>query len=128
MRVTHYILILVGMMMIIPFCVYSLDDPERLDNSVFNYPQRPAPIFDHDDHNSKAELDEDCSICHHVYEDGQKLEDESSEDSSCSDCHSLKPSNENVVPLRMAFHKRCRTCHVKSEKGPILCGQCHIRK
>jgi hypothetical protein len=37
-------------------------------------------------------LIEDCNECHHVYEDGEKLEDESSEDSSCSECHEEKGS------------------------------------
>lgn len=128
MRLTQYIVIMAVIMMISPFPSYSMENSERLDNTIFDTPQRPCAVFDHDDHNEKAGLDEDCSICHHVHDGKQKIEGESSEDYSCSDCHSLKPSDENAVPLRMAFHKQCRTCHVRSKKGPILCGQCHTRK
>jgi hypothetical protein len=59
-------------------------------------------------------LIEDCNECHHVYEDGEKLEDESSEDSSCSECHEEKGSG-------------CKGCHHENKKGPIMCGQCHVR-
>ncbi|MCP3873352.1 MAG: cytochrome c3 family protein [Desulfobacteraceae bacterium] len=110
------------------FNVYS-QEILVVDNTIFNRPQRPAAVFDHDDHNEKAQLEEDCSICHHVYDENNvRIEDESSEDSLCSECHSLKKIPENSIPLRMAFHNRCKQCHFKSDKGPVLCGECHIRK
>lgn len=104
------------------------DDTAVVDNSVFEHPQRTAAVFDHDDHNEKAMLEDDCAICHHVYEGKQRVEDESSEDQMCSECHALKATDENSFPLRMAFHKRCKDCHFESAKGPVLCGECHIRK
>jgi len=107
---------------------YSREDSAALDNTVFNDPQRPAALFDHDDHNEKAGLEDDCSVCHHVYENKKLIKDESSEDSSCSECHSLKATPKNAIPLRMAFHNRCKECHFESNKGPVLCGECHIRK
>jgi hypothetical protein len=100
----------------------------EVDNAVFDRPQRPAAVFDHDEHNEKAQLEDDCSICHHVYENKVKIEDESSEDSLCSECHFLTSTEENTIPLRMAFHNHCKSCHFKLEKGPVLCGECHIRK
>jgi hypothetical protein len=99
-----------------------------IENMAFDRPQRPAAIFEHDEHNETAELEDDCSICHHSYEGKKLIEDESSEDSACADCHNLKPTVQNAVPLRMAFHNRCKTCHFESAKGPVLCGECHIRK
>ncbi len=110
--------------------VYSQDDEEiiRMDNSAFETPQRPGAVFDHDTHNEIAELEDDCSVCHHVYEDGKIVEDESSEDTPCGDCHGLKKSPDNSTPLRKAFHKRCRDCHFESKKGPVLCGECHIKE
>ena len=100
---------------------------ERLDNTVFNTPRRPGAVFSHDDHNEAAGLD-DCAVCHHVYENGKLVADESSEDSSCSECHALLPSSDNRFSLSVAFHKRCKDCHVESGKGPLLCGQCHIKE
>lgn len=115
------VLLLIAGILIVP--AYS-----EIDNSVFDRPQRPASLFDHDEHNEKAGLEDDCALCHHVYEGKVLVEDESSEDSMCSDCHSIKATAENSVPLRAAFHKRCRSCHFDKKSGPVLCGECHIKK
>ena len=104
---------------------FSDEDLERLDSSMFDNPRRPGAVFFHDDHNETAEIEE-CSLCHHVYENGMLSPDESSEDSPCSECHMQKPGPENKISLEVAFHKRCKTCHFSSRKGPVLCGECHI--
>jgi len=67
---------------------YSQEDMTVIDNSVFPDSRRTAAIFNHEEHNEAAEIDE-CNECHHVYEEGVKLEDESSEDMLCSECHLL---------------------------------------
>ena len=100
-------------------------EPSRLEIDAFEAPRRPGSIFDHDAHNEKAGLDDNCAVCHHVYEDGVLVEDESSEDSSCSDCHGLRPTDENSVGLEAAFHRQCKECHFESARGPVLCGECH---
>lgn len=87
--------------------------------------ERPISAFDHDTHNEKAQV-EDCSICHHVYENGKKLEGESSEDQACSDCHTLKAQG-NQPGLRMAYHQQCKNCHIEKKKGPVACGECHVK-
>lgn len=102
------------------------DQTERMDTASFEKAHRPGAVFVHDDHNEMAEL-EDCAVCHHVYEDKKLVEGESSEDSLCSDCHSVKATQDNSIPLEVAFHKRCKTCHVQENKGPLLCGECHIK-
>ena len=105
---------------------FSQEDMEVVDNEGFSKKQRPPAVFRHDEHNEKAQL-EDCSECHHVYEDGQKLEDESSEDQSCSECHDEKGSGD-IPGLRKAFHTNCKGCHLEQNKGPIMCGSCHVRR
>jgi len=105
---------------------FSDNELERIDTSVFEKPHRPGAVFVHDDHNEMAEI-EDCAVCHHVYEGDKLLADESSEDTPCSDCHGLKADLENSVSLAVAYHKRCKTCHFDSNKGPVLCGECHIK-
>ena len=105
----------------------SPSELERLDNMVFNTPRRPGAVFSHDDHNEMAGLD-DCAVCHHLYENGKIVADESSEDSPCSECHALLPGPENRFSLSVAFHKRCRDCHFESGIGPVLCGECHIKE
>lgn len=88
--------------------------------------ERPISAFDHDTHNEKAEI-EDCAICHHVYKDGKLVEGESSEDQACSECHTLKAQG-SQPGLRMAYHRQCKECHVEKKKGPVACGECHVKK
>ena len=102
---------------------YSQDDMLVVDNSVFPQPQRPPAVFEHDDHNDIAGID-DCQECHHVYEDGVLLEDESSEDQMCSECHDLEPSG-SMPGLMKAFHLNCKGCHMEHKAGPVTCGECH---
>jgi len=114
--------LLVGILMIPAF---SQEDMQVVDNEGFSKKQRPPVVFRHDEHNETAQI-EDCSECHHVYENGEKLEDESSEDQSCSECHAEK-SAENKPGLKKAFHSNCKGCHLEQKKGPIMCGKCHVR-
>jgi class III cytochrome C family protein len=102
---------------------FSQDDMVAVDNSVFSKPQRPPAVFVHDTHNETANLDE-CSTCHHIFEDGELLEDESSEDQSCSDCHEEKAMGQSPS-LRRAFHLQCKGCHMTQKAGPVMCAECH---
>ena len=114
--------VLVGMLMIPAF---SQEDMEVVDNEGFSKKQRPPVIFRHDEHNEIAQI-EDCNECHHVYENGEKLEDESSEDLSCAECHDEKGDGD-TPGLKKAFHSNCKGCHLEQKKGPIMCGKCHVR-
>ncbi len=102
---------------------YSQEEMTIVDNSVFDSPMRTPSVFRHDEHNGAAEIEE-CNECHHIYEDGQKLEDESSEDSRCADCHGEKSSG-NRLGLRKAYHANCKGCHLEKKKGAVMCGECH---
>jgi hypothetical protein len=104
---------------------HSTEDMEFVDNSVFDKPVRSASAFKHDQHNESAGI-EDCTECHHVYEDGKKLADESSEDQRCSDCHELKGADGNPS-LTKAFHANCKGCHKTQKAGPVMCGECHVK-
>ena len=120
-----YIVILAMISVFVLTSAYSQEDMTVVDNSVFDNPQRISSVFKHDEHNDAAGI-EDCSECHHVYEDGKKLEDESSEDQSCSECHGMEASG-NKPALMKAFHSNCKGCHMKVSKGPIMCGECHVK-
>jgi hypothetical protein len=104
---------------------FSQEDMEFVGDDGFSKKQRTSAVFRHDEHNEAAQIEE-CNECHHIYENGQKLEDESSEDQSCSDCHT-EEGDGNTPGLRRAFHINCKGCHVESSKGPVMCGSCHVK-
>ena len=96
-------------------------------DEAFRDQQRPPAVFEHDGHNARAGI-YDCSVCHHVYEDGKKVRHVMSVGQECSDCHGLKESEENGVPLREAYHTQCIGCHSDRGKGPLSCGECHVKE
>ena len=104
---------------------FSQEDVLRIDNSAFENPERVPSIFDHEQHLEVVEWEE-CNICHHVYEDGKKVEDESSEDQRCSECHEVKSSGD-TPSLMKAYHLRCKICHMTIKSGPVMCGECHLK-
>ena len=106
---------------------YCQEDMRFVDADAFDRPRRPAAVFNHDEHNEMAEI-EACYECHHVYdEEGQLVEDESSEDQACAECHELEASGRKLS-LMKAYHTNCKGCHKKKGNGPVMCGQCHVRR
>ena len=103
--------------------IYAQEDMVFVDNSMFKNPQRMPSNFRHDIHNEKAGI-VDCNVCHHVYKDGKFIEDESSEDKRCIDCHQLKNMGKKPSLMR-AYHMNCKGCHAKKKAGPVMCGECH---
>ena len=105
---------------------YSQEEMVAVDNSVFDNARRSPAAFVHDAHNEEAGIEE-CFECHHLYEDGKRVEDESSEDQSCSDCHEFESSG-SQPGLMKAFHMNCKGCHQKEKSGPVMCGECHKKE
>ena len=102
-----------------------------LDNSkVLGGKTRPAVTFPHNRH---AEAGLSCKDCHHIYENGKNVLDESKLEEGnqgirCSACHGPKFR----LNLEQAFHNQCMGCHMKVLKknkktGPLYCGECHVR-
>ena len=104
---------------------FGQEDMVAVEGDSFEVQRRPSSVFRHDEHNEAAEIEE-CYECHHVYENGERLEDESSEDQGCAECHTEK-SDGNRPGLRKAFHLNCKGCHLSKMKGPVMCGECHVR-
>jgi hypothetical protein len=92
---------------------------------------RPAVTFPHQRH-MEAELS--CKDCHHLYENGKNILDESkleegNKDLRCVACH----GRGSRLNLEEAFHNQCIGCHRKAQREnkkavPQYCGGCHIRK
>ena len=119
--------ILVAMAVCCSLPALSQDDVETVQDSAFTKHRRAPAVFLHDAHNEQAGLEDDCSACHHVYEDGVKLEDETSEDRECSECH-LEAGARDTMPLVGTYHSRCKSCHLAERKGPVMCGECHPKR
>jgi len=98
-----------------------------LDNSkALGEKTRPAVTFPHNRH---AEAGLSCKDCHHIYENGKNILDESkleegNQDIRCSACHGPKFR----LNLEQVFHNQCIGCHTKKKAGPRFCGECHVRK
>jgi len=122
-RKTLYVMTGVFAAVFIIASIHAQDEMLVVDNTVFEDPQSPPALFQHDEHNEKAGIDE-CNECHHVYEDGELQEYDSSEDQLCSECHTFEASD-NRLPLMKAFHQNCKGCHKEQKSGPIMCGECH---
>ena len=117
------IIALISFLMVL--AAFSQEDMEVVDGDSFENQRRPPAVFRHDDHNETAEIEE-CNECHHVYENGKRVVDESSEDQRCVDCHAEKTSA-SQPGLRKAFHLNCKGCHQSKKQGPVMCGECHVR-
>ncbi len=99
--------IIAGLISVFTFVsAHSQEDIVSLADSAFEDRQRPAAAFAHEDHNEKAEIEE-CNVCHHLYQDGNKVEDESTEGQGCSDCHNVKEGYP-TRPLMKAYHDLCK--------------------
>jgi formate-dependent nitrite reductase cytochrome c552 subunit len=120
-----FIGVLVGVLALAALTAYSQEDIEFVEDSGFASSMRPKPTFMHDEHNEKAGIEE-CNECHHVYEDGKLVEDESSEDQECSECHGAE-GDEFPMELVRRYHLNCRGCHQAAKAGPVACGECHAK-
>jgi len=115
--------IFVAAVAVIVVTAYSQEKVKSVQDSAFKEKIRPNAVFLHNEHNEKAKID-DCGTCHHVYKDGVKVEDETSEDTECSGCHKISG---DPVPLVAKYHLRCKGCHEGKKAGPVMCSECHIR-
>ncbi len=111
---------------LVGFSAYCQEDISFVGDSAFTERMRPSVPFLHDDHNEMANI-EDCNECHHVWEDGKKLEWDSSEDKECSECHLSQESGDSDMDLIKAYHNMCKECHIGQKAGPVQCSECHIK-
>jgi len=109
-----------------------LAQPDNLSlnhTEIFKKRARPPVAFPHLRH-MEAEIS--CKDCHHQYENGKNVLDESTlqegnPEIKCSTCHGAR----SRIHLQRAFHYQCLSCHKKNERerkktGPRFCGECHL--
>ena len=121
--ITGFTIVLFILAVAVPW-VFSQEDVTVVNDSIFGKRMRPPAVFQHDEHNEAAKIEE-CTTCHHAYEEGQLVEDESSEDMECSECHA-KTGKGYPMEVVNIYHARCKGCHMKQKAGPVMCGECHV--
>lgn len=124
-------LLIGGWMAIAAPCLRAQPERVLLDPAKdFGKKGRPAVSFPHDRH---VEVTGSCKECHHRYEQGRNVLDESQLEEGgpairCASCHPSK----SHLGLERAFHDQCMGCHRKlrherKKTGPRYCGECHRR-
>lgn len=128
----HAIPALLGILALVMLCislapVFAQDDMVQLRPDALLPQTRPAALFKHDEHNAKAQLEDQCILCHHSGENGVLAADESSEGTPCADCHTVA-GGPKQTPLRRAYHRQCMNCHKAKGRGPTHCSGCHDKR
>ena len=125
--VSKSLAVLAVLLILLPAALVLSYDGElsTLLDEAFEPHQRPPSIFGHDEHMDYEGLEE-CYVCHHLYEDGQLVPEESSDGAECSECHQVDPGD-GSTRLLMAYHQRCQGCHEDRGQGPRACGECHVK-
>ena len=106
---------------------WSQDAVMMLNSESLGKHERPLVRFTHDEH---AEVVE-CITCHHDFD--EYYNNTGPQEVKCSECHLAKPGpDDNPVPLRLAMHTNCKSCHRGMMKrgnksGPVTCGACHVK-
>ncbi len=100
---------------------HSQEDTILLNSSGLGTLQRPPVVFNHKLHAEKL----DCVRCHHDFD--AFLNNRGGEGQTCDSCHKRK-ADHGLPSLKDAFHFQCITCHETLKKGPVTCGECHVRK
>jgi hypothetical protein len=101
------------------------EDVMTLSSAAQGLKDRPPVVFSHAKHSEIY----DCTACHHEYD--KFMANQGGGEAKCSECHQPGPTAKNPTPLTLAFHKQCKSCHLKliqmkaPQTGPIMCGDCH---
>lgn len=125
-------LIAMAFILITGASLMAQSDKMTLDSSKgLSGKKRPPVTFPHNLHVDKGLS---CKDCHHLYEKGKNVLDESkleegNKEIQCSACHVPK----SRLNLEQAYHGQCVGCHKKPVKDqkktpPRYCGGCHVRK
>jgi hypothetical protein len=119
-------LLLLALFAAVPLA-WSQDAIMMLNSESLGKHERPLVRFTHDKH---AEVVE-CVTCHHDFD--EYYNNNGPQEAQCSECHVADPGpGDNPVPLRLAMHTNCKSCHQGmmnrgNKSGPVTCGACHVR-
>lgn len=78
-------------------------------------------MFDHGRHRWEAGYSLACGECHHTL-----APDEYDQAGSCTECHPVEESDDQMLKRSDAIHQQCIGCHREYGAGPVDCAQCHV--
>jgi len=123
MKPVIYVLVLLCGAVVLSHSAYSQEEIAAVNDSAFSKHIRPTVLFPHQMHTKIPHIGE-CNVCHHVFQNGKRVEDEDSIGMECSECHYNEGKNTRLDLIR-AYHLQCKGCHMARKAGPVLCGECH---
>lgn len=112
--------------------VQEVPDEITIENKVYRTDRKGSVYFSHTEH-AEGYVDE-CSACHHDYQDGQNVWQEGQPVQKCSACHDPSKRKGKVRKLNIAYHKNCKGCHQKlareggTEAPYRQCTDCHAKR
>lgn len=114
----------IGVLSLSALWAAAQEDMKEIRSEAFAEHTRPPAVFMHDEHNEKANLNDDCAICHHGKDDkGRQDKEDMSAGTPCAECHAV--DGKEGTPLKRAYHGQCITCHEQRNLGPTYCAGCH---
>ncbi len=114
-------------------------DVFKIESTIWPNETRGPVLFTHKKHAEDYSIS--CNECHHVYENGKNIWQESDPVDRCQDCHfettvegeRRLPPDLQKLNLKLAFHNLCQDCHRaevrrdRASTAPVTCGGCHSR-
>ena len=101
----------------------DLPDEIIIENRGYKSKKAGPVTFPHLEHAEDFGLD--CSVCHHVYKDGENTWKDDDPVQRCAECHSPLKMEGKVMRLPNAYHVNCKGCHKKTREQKDKCTDCH---
>jgi hypothetical protein len=126
MKIGKLVFALIIMVLFAVALAFSQEEVIKIESRELGDHERPIVQFTHEQHANVLE----CLRCHHNFDEYNN--NTGSEGQACAECHTRR-GGENPVNLKDAFHTQCKTCHEQllskgAPTGPLMCGECHIRR
>ncbi len=110
---------------LLPVLASAQDDIVSLADPALAPLKKTPSLFEHAKHAEDYAIP--CADCHHgATAEGAIDPAATSEGEACSSCHPVG-AEPGKTWLMLAFHKQCKGCHETQRKGPLGCGECHVK-
>ena len=123
------IILLCAAALVLCLCLPAVSQDDEItlggEEGGFAAMQRPAVVFSHANHMDYDGVD-GCLPCHHDGKEDDGAFIEGSDYLKCTECHGPSDGS-GLDDLPKVFHQNCIGCHESVGKGPVACGECHVK-